>query len=97
MVYHWSSGTDILGLFWCTKCNSCHLYDRVAHCCAFGLYFPPVVLTIIVVVERALHNTSLLHSKLIHFTMPWVSLSVSLNIIIILMICFHLWQIQALM
>jgi len=41
-------------------------------------------------------NTSLLQGKPIHLAVPWVSLSVSLNVIVTSMICFQLLRMRAL-
>jgi len=57
-----------------------------------------LVIAIIAVVEEALHraHASLLNSKPVRFTMVWVSLSVTLNVIVTSMICFRVLRWRAL-
>jgi hypothetical protein len=55
------------------------------------------VLSIITVVETALPGASYLKGVFIHLALTWVSLAVSLNIIVTTMICFRLLRMRALM
>ncbi len=68
----------------------------VADRCAVGLLFFLAVLAIIAVVESALPNSSLLNGRPVRLAVPWVSLSVGLNIIVTSMICFRLLRMRAL-
>jgi hypothetical protein len=54
------------------------------------------VLSIITLVEYAMPGTSLLAGKPIHLVVPWVSLSVGLNVIVTSMICFRLLRMRTL-
>jgi hypothetical protein len=54
------------------------------------------VLAILTVLESAMPNMSLMNGKPARLAVPWVSLSVSLNIIVTSMICFRLLRTRAL-
>lgn len=96
MALHRSSGSDIPGLLWCASSHPRHLYSEAAHHCDF-LSFCIAVISIITVVESATPGISYLEGKIIHLALPWVSLSVSLNVIVTSMICFRLLRMRALM
>ena len=53
------------------------------------------VLSIITVAESAIPGTSMLKGKPVLLAVPWVSLSVSLNIIVTSMICYRLMRMRA--
>jgi hypothetical protein len=55
------------------------------------------VLSVITLVEYALPGTSLLTGEPLHLVVPWVTLSVSLNVVVTSMICFRLLRMRALM
>ena len=55
------------------------------------------VLSIISCVESAMPGGDILNGKPARFMVPWISLSVGLNIIVTLMICFRLLRMRALM
>ena len=71
-----------------------HLVEHSLLCLRVFLFFL-AVLAILTVVESAIPNTSLLRGKPIHLAVPWVSLSVSLNVIVTSMICFRLLRMRA--
>lgn len=62
------------------------------------LFVLSLVIAIIAVVEQALHpaHGSLPNSTPVHLTVPWVSLSVTLNVIVTSMICFRILRLRAL-
>ena len=96
MAYHRSSGIDISDLRWCASCHTCHLSCGPAHCCDWGSssVFFSAVISIITVVESAIPGTSMLKGKPIKLAVPWVALSVSLNVIVTSMICFRLMRMR---
>jgi hypothetical protein len=98
MAYHRLSGTDILGLLWYASCHTCHSFRGAAHhseFVAFLSFFCFTVVSIITVVESAMPGTVILKGKPIKLAVPWVSLSVGLNIIVTSMICFRLMRMRA--
>ena len=54
------------------------------------------VLVIITIVESALPNSFLLNGKPANFGVPWVSLSVSLNLLVTTLICVRLLRMRSL-
>ncbi len=52
---------------------------------------------IITIVESALPNSFLLHGKPANFGVPWVALSVSLNVLVTTLICVRLLRMRAIM
>jgi hypothetical protein len=98
MVYHRLSSIDIPGLRWCASCHTCHPFRGAAHRCDFGAFlsfFCFAVVSIMTVVESAIPGTSMLKGEPIELAVPWVTLSVSLNIIVTSMICFRLLRMRA--
>ncbi|KAH8980501.1 hypothetical protein EDB86DRAFT_3066830 [Lactarius hatsudake] len=59
------------------------------------IYMASSVLVIITIVESALPNSFLLHGKPANFGVPWVALSVSLNILVTTLICARLLHMRA--
>jgi hypothetical protein len=55
------------------------------------------VISVITLVEYAMPGTVLLTGNPIHLVVPWVSLSVGLNVIVTSMICFRLLRMRAFM
>ena len=99
MVLHRSSGSDIPGLLWCASSHLRHFYSEAAHHCDLphaSLSLCITVISIITVVESATPGISYLEGKMIHLALPWVALSVSLNVIVTSMICFRLLRMRAL-
>ena len=90
MAYHGFSSTDIPGLLWCASSLPSRSFGGVAH---LVLFF--VVLSTITLVEYAMPGTSLLSGRPIHLVVPWISLSVGLNVIVTSMICFRLLRMRA--
>lgn len=97
MAYRRSSGSDISGLCWCASSHTCHLSRGAAHCCDWGFSFRffSAVTSILTVVESAIPGTSMLKGNPIKLAVPWVALSVSLNVIVTSMICFRLMRMRA--
>ena len=93
MVHSHTSGTHILSFLWCEP-NLHRSFGRVTDYWTVGSLFS--VFAIITVVESAFPNASMLSGKPTRLAVPWVSLSVSLNIIVTSMICFRLLRMQAL-
>lgn len=60
------------------------------------IYLASSVLVIITIVESALPNSFLLNGKPANFGVPWVALSVSLNILVTTLICARLLRMRAL-
>jgi hypothetical protein len=60
------------------------------------IYLASSVLVIITIVESALPNSFLLNGKPANFGVPWVSLSVSLNVLVTTLICFRLLRMRSL-
>jgi len=99
MAYPRASDTDIPGFFRYAERNPCRSFGAAAHCCAFWLSFGFLVLVIIMVIEKFLQHQAhifFLHGKPVRPLVPWVSLSVALNVIITSMICFRLLRMRAL-
>ena len=88
---HGASDTAILDFLWYAERNLLvvALDDLLL---GFSL-----VIAVIAVVEEALYkdHTSLLNSKPDYFTMLWVVLSVTLNVIVTSMICFRILRVRA--
>ena len=89
LIYLASSGADLIRSL-STK--------QPAHCRAVGSFFVffLAVLVIMSVVNWALPHVSILNGTL-RGGVPWVSLSVSLNITVTSMICFRLLRMRALL
>ena len=60
-------------------------------------FFSLSVLSVVTLVEYALPGTSLLTGEPINLVVPWVTLSVSLNVVVTSMICFRLLRMRAIM
>ncbi|KAF8264498.1 hypothetical protein EI94DRAFT_1772636 [Lactarius quietus] len=60
------------------------------------IYLASSVLVIITIVESALPNSFLLNGKPANFGVPWVSLSVSLNVLVTTLICWRLLRMRSL-
>ena len=99
MVCPRSSDTDIPGFLRYAERNLCRSFGAAAHCCAFCLSFGFLVFVILMVIEFLQHRAHvfLLRGKPVHPFVPWVSLSVALNVIITSVICFRLLRMRALM
>ncbi len=98
MVCPRASDTDIPGFFRYAGRNLCRSFGAAAHCCAFWLSFGFLALVIMMVVERIIQHHAhifFLHGKPVNPIVPWVSLSVTLNVIITSMICFRLLRVRA--
>ena len=98
MGYGCPSGIDVPGFLWYAPCHSRYSDSRAAHCCGlwlFSLFFS--VLSVVTLVEYALPGTSLLTGEPLYLVVPWVTLSVSLNVVVTSMICFRLLRMRALM
>jgi hypothetical protein len=96
MVRYRASSADIPGFLWC-GCDPMHSDGLPAHCQTIGLFFAAFV--ILMVVACALPHLpfpSVLRDTLQN-GVQWVSLSVSLNIIVTSMICFRLLRMRALL
>jgi hypothetical protein len=91
MVRYRASGTDVPGFLWC-GCNPMHSDGLQAHCRAIDFLF--TVFAILVVLFWVLPDLPIPLS--VRKGLPWVSLSVSLNIIVTSMICFRLLRMRAL-
>ncbi|KAI9433472.1 hypothetical protein H4582DRAFT_981896 [Lactarius indigo] len=59
------------------------------------MYIASSVLVVITIVESALPGSFLLHGKPANFGVPWVALSVSLNILVTTLICARLLHMRA--
>ena|SRR6266850_40019 len=92
MVRYRASGTDVSGFLWCGY-NPMRSGGLPAHCRAIYFFF--AAFAILVVVIWALPNFPIPLSLAIG--VPWISLSVSLNIIVTSMICFRLLRMRALL
>jgi len=76
-----------------------HLVERLIVVLS-DLSFDFLVFVIIMVIERIIQHRAhvfYLHGKPIHPIVPWVSMSVCLNVIVTSMICFRLLRMRALM
>ena len=93
MAYHLSSGPNMPGFLWCAELDLCRSFGGVTDL-FFLVFCLFAVLAIMTTVETALPNSSFVGST--HLIMPWVSLSVGLNIIVTSMICFRLLRMRAL-
>jgi hypothetical protein len=94
MVFHRPSGIDIPGLLWCASYCPSHSWwrDSVLWLRALLTFFS--VLSIITLVEYAIPGTSMFSGESIRLTVPWVSLSVGLNIVVTSMICFRVLRMR---
>jgi hypothetical protein len=92
MVRYRASGTDVPGFLWC-GCNPMHSDGLPAHYRAIDFLF--AAFAILVLLVWALPDLPLPPS--VQNGVPWVSLSVSLNIIVTSMICFRLLRMRALL
>ena len=92
MVRYRASGIDVPGFLWCA-CNLMPSDGLPAHCRAIGPFF--AVFAIMVVIFWALPDLPIPIS--LRNGVPWVALTVSLNIIVTSMICFRLLQMRALL
>jgi hypothetical protein len=92
MVRYRASGTNVSGFLWC-GCDPMRFDGLPAHCRAIDSFL--AALAILVVVMWALPNISIPLS--VQNGVLWVSLSVSLNIIVTSMICFFFLRMRALL
>ena len=92
MVHHRTSGTDVPGFIWCA-CNLMRCGRIPAHRRAIDGFV--AVLAILVVVILALPDLPVPLS--LQNGVPWLSLTVSLNIIVTSMICFSLLRMRSLL
>jgi len=91
MVHSHTSGTHILSFLWCEP-NLHRSFGRVTDYWTVGSPFS--VFAIITVVESAFPDAFMLNGKPTRLAVPWVSLSVSLNVIVTSMICFRLLRMR---
>ena len=90
MARHRPSGVDISCFLWCGR-NSIFLDEPTS-----SLFFFFAVFVILSVLDWALPHLSILNGTL-QGGIPWVALSVSLNVIVTSMICFRLLRMRALL
>ena len=96
MVHYRASGTGIPGFFWCGY-NPIHLPELIVE--SLTVFFCFAVLVILMTLDWALPHLSILADRkgTLRSGLPWFSLSVGLNIIVTLMICFRLIRMRALL
>jgi hypothetical protein len=95
MVHYRGSGADVSGLLWC-GCNPMRFRaEPLTFTPLFFFCFFFAAFAIVVVIVWAQPNLPI--PLAVQNGVPWVSLSVSLNIIVTSMICFRLLRMRALL